>query len=133
MFSLKNNKYAQAAFEFTLLMAIGTLFLLIFIILSATFSAHAINEQRRQTLLDFGYTLQDELIIATSVHSGYERVITVPDSLGKFNYEIVSTNKKFTLSSAQQSYDFRIPEISGSLVKGTNIISFDGTLSVIQT
>lgn len=122
----------QSSFEFTILMAFGMLLMLMLIIIGAGYSKDAVENSRQQALLDLGYTIQDELILATNVQEGYEHDIDLPSTLGKFHYEIDTFETRLQLSSGPQVYSFRIPNTTGSFAHGLNTIRYDGDLSVIS-
>ncbi len=122
---------AQAAFEFISMIAIAILSLMIFMIVGTTLGVDKLEEQRNKVLYDFGNDLQDELLIATTVHPGYEKDIMLPESIGRFNYEITTQTNSFTLTSGTQEYVFRIPELTGAFTKGQNTIRYDGSISII--
>jgi len=120
----------QSAFEFTVLMAFGMILMITLILIGTSYSKDAVETQREQALLRLGYTLQDELILATTVQEGYEHDIDLPATIGRFYYLIDLTETNIFLSSGAQSYNFRIPETTGTFVKGTNTIHYDGTLYI---
>ena len=115
-----------------MLMAFGMLLMITLIIIGANYSKDTIEAYRQQALLDLGYTLQDELILATTVHEGYEHDIYLPTTIGRFHYVIDMTTTNIKLSSGVQSYNFRIPNTTGAFIKGSNTLRYDGTLTVIS-
>jgi len=121
----------QSAFEFTILIAFGMILLIILILIGTIYSKDAVETQRMHALLTLGYTIQDELILATTVQEGYEHDFDLPASIGRFSYVIETAETQITLRSGAQAYDFRIPNTTGTFVKGLNIIRYDGTLSII--
>jgi hypothetical protein len=52
-----------------------------------------VSEQQRAMEIDsFGYSLQDEIILASSVGDGYSRTIPLPKHAGRFDYVLVVEN-----------------------------------------
>jgi len=121
----------QAAFEFIVLVALAMLFLMVVIILGTTLGTDKLEEQRDKAFYDFGNSLQQELLLATTVHPGYEKDITIPDSISRFNFELSTQTNSFTITSGQSKYVFRTPELTGTFTKGQNTIRYDGSVSII--
>lgn len=123
---------AQAAFEFSILVGMGMVLMIILVILAANMTYDRLEKQRTAALLELGYTIQDELILATTVQPGYEHDFLLPETLGRFNYAILTNATSLRLSSGAKTLSFPIPPITGTLTKGLNTIRYDGTLSVSQ-
>ncbi len=87
-------------------------------------------QQKVTELNSIGYTVQDEVILATSMSDGYVRNFTVPKLAGRFTYAISSDSTSITLVSDDIKIIYDIPDFSGSIVKGNNIISKNGVLKI---
>ena len=73
-------------------------------------------------LRDLGYSLQSELILASEVEPGYERTIVIPEKVQGVDYSISQTTKDIVITYKQAQLLFPIPQVSGSLTKGSNTI-----------
>lgn len=113
-----------------MLTAFGMILMVLLLLIGANYTIEHVEHQRQQVLLSLGYTLQDELILATTVNEGYEHDIDLPQQLGRFHYEIETTIDSFTLTSGSQAYLFLTPNMTGAFSKGTNTIRYDGELSI---
>lgn len=121
----------QAAFEFIVLIALAMLLLMVLIIIGTALGTTKLEEQRDKAFYDFGNSLQQEILLSTTVHPGYEKDITIPDSISRFNFEITTQTNSFTITSAEKDYTFRTPELTGTFTKGQNTIRYDGSVSII--
>jgi len=121
----------QAAFEFIILIALAMLALMIFIILGTALGTDKLEEQRNKAFYNFGNDLQQEILLSTTVHPGYEKDIFIPDAISNFNFVITTEPRFFTLESGQSTYTFKTPELTGTFSKGMNTIRYDGSVSII--
>jgi len=69
-----------------------------------------------------GLAIQRELLLATVVHDGYSRTITIPQFAGPFNYTLSSTPGYISLSYQQEIIEYVVPNVSGNLTKGVHTI-----------
>lgn len=77
---------------------------------------------RLAALNDIGYTLQDEIILATTVEDGYERAILVPEKAGAFTYDLTPVENAVILKSGPQTITYDLPNATGTFSKGTVVI-----------
>lgn len=73
-------------------------------------------------LTDLGYSLQNELILASQVEPGYERTIIIPAKVGTAGYSISQTENDLVIRYREIDLTFQIPQVSGTLAKGSNTI-----------
>ncbi|MFH0870540.1 MAG: hypothetical protein V1866_05800 [archaeon] len=89
------------------------------------------SEQRTMNeLLDLGYSLQSELILAGQVEPGYIRILMIPDQINGESFIISQSSNDLVLSYKGSDILFRIPSVSGSLKKGTNTITKAGNFTI---
>jgi len=80
------------------------------------------EEKNINRLKDLGYSLQSELILAAEVEPGYERVMFIPDKVEVFNFTLSQSTSDIILRYRNSDFFFPIPTVSGTFVKGNNII-----------
>lgn len=81
------------------------------------------SEQKNiERLTDLGYSLQNELILASEVEYGYERTIEIPDKVGVADYSIGAAANAIVITYRGSEKLFLIPNVTGSFSKGTNTI-----------
>ncbi len=122
---------AQYALEFVIMVSFGLIIGLIFMSVLAASLYDSSEEQRRSSLNDIGYHIQDELILASMVEDGYKRNISLPQKADRFTYTITSTPYGVTLGSGNQKLFFPTPEFSGGFSKGNiRITKEEGVITV---
>lgn len=112
------------------MVGIGFVFAALLLLIVNQLVSEKADEERRHQINNLGYFIQDELLLAESVHDGYERTFTVPQTLGKFPYTINSTTTSITIMSGKMTTTFTIPTITGSIQKGANTINKDGSITI---
>lgn len=122
--SLVKNNDAQVALEFSFMMMLGFVFL---ILLLSTASYFLVTKQKEQMTTELRYELtniQKELIIASSVQEGYRREIQIPQKINNQEFTIIQSDSilEFKLSNGYAD-SIIIPEVQGSISKGTNILT----------
>jgi hypothetical protein len=118
-----NQKKCQVAMEF-LMMIIIAVALAVILGSIAYYYVHDYSERRNvQRVLDFGYSLQNEVILAHTVEPGFERVVKVPQQIGTVNVEISNVEDEIYLRYKGSDYAFRIPPTQGSFAVGNNKIA----------
>lgn len=127
-----SRRCAQAATEFIILIGVSLLFFMTFSIIAYYYSQDALYEERRQAILSLGFTLQEELMLISTLQEGVTIEKNLPYSIGRFNYEIITQEEQITISSANIQQTFRTPSIIGSFEKGENIITYDGMITISQ-
>ena len=79
------------------------------------------EDKNIQRLLDYGYSLQNEIILASEVESGYERIIFVPNKIDNdIPYTISQQTNYFVLTYKGNDLVFDIPQVTGSFQKNQN-------------
>lgn len=122
MDNIFQKKKAQVAIEFLMMVSLALIMMIMLGGVLHYLSYHYSEEKNLNRLMDFGYSLQSELILASQVSPGYERVIEIPDRLQGAGYSISQTNNSIVISYKEAELVFQIPEVSGSFAKGSNTI-----------
>lgn len=119
------TRKAQIAIEFMSIVGLAMLVVVVFTgvlyYLSYTYS----EEKNINRLRDLGYSLQNELILASEVEYGYERTLTIPDKIEGTGYSISQTTTNLVLRYKQTELVFPIPQVTSSLSKGCNKVTKD--------
>jgi len=122
----------QSGFEFMFMMMLGLIVMGVLLVLIGRLTYTYSEEQRTATMMALGRQIQDELILAATVHEGYERSFTLPERVDRFDYIVTTSGTLLTIDSGRFTQSFRIPEVSGSLQIGINtIINQGGTLHIV--
>ena len=121
---------AQAAIEFAVLVSGIFLAFLVFLQVIAGQLIDVGEEKEYTVLKDITETVQSELFIAESSKNGYSRQFTMPVKINnKIDYTIILSNKILSLKTTKFQHTVNIPNVTGTLSKGTNQIrKINGTL-----
>jgi hypothetical protein len=127
MSTLQTNKNrGQIAIEFLLL--VGLSFAIIIILMISVFYLSEDNTTRKTytDLMDFGRSLQQELLLASNLEDGYIRPINIPLTVNGLDFNITTGTYNSTgyliLSYKATETFFVVPSVNGSFIKGKNII-----------
>lgn len=130
----KINKKAQVATEFIMVVGLAMVIIIIFISVLYYWSYNYSEEKNINRLMDLGFSLQSELIIASEVEYGYERTISIPATVDGIEYSINQTANDLVITYKGADLLFPIPQISsGELSKGINTISKTAPDTIIIT
>ena len=122
----RRARRGQLAIEFLIILGIAMLFLAVYFGIASQMLASYSTEQAQASLERQAYMIQRELLIASLVHDGYARPITVPQRADSFNYTISSTPGYLTLAFKTAQITVAIPNITGNITKGDHIITKSG-------
>jgi hypothetical protein len=104
--------------------------LIVGIILIATltyFFKDQINDQNIEVSKEILVSIENELFLATKVESGYMRNFEIPGKLNNREYNISINNGNLILSYNGIEFIGNLPNMSGDILKGANIIrNIDG-------
>ena len=126
----------QIAIEYLLLTAMGFFFLFTFLAVIIVVSNSKQDEKTYAQLTDLGNSLQQEVLLATTLQDGYKRELYLPDSFYGTTYTIITDNASLTQSYFTINFDnhelyYVIPHIIGTFNKGTTVLRKDnGVLSL---
>ncbi|MFC1648091.1 hypothetical protein ACFL1B_01395 [Nanoarchaeota archaeon] len=101
-----------------MMVGLAILFIIIFLGISYSLFNDNIRIRNEDKIRDIGYSIQNEIILASEVHDGYKREITLPEHLGGLDYSLVTANNYFVVSYKDGDIVFQVPEIQGALSKG---------------
>lgn len=124
-------KRAQIALEylfvhgFALLILIGLLSTLVYI------QSQSKQDVRIQQTEELAQRLQQEILLANSVHEGYVRVIRLPASIDSQPYEVELADTAVFVRIAGYEAIRSIPSVNGTLSVGENTIqNIQGTVHI---
>jgi hypothetical protein len=120
----------QIIIEFLIVVCLAAFVGIVYLNVGNTLLRDTSEEQRLAALNNVGYTLQDELILATTVEDGYRRAITIPEKADRFSYTLSNDDSTVTLVSGSVRLNYDIPPINGTFHKGSNIIAKNGDIQV---
>ncbi|MBN2142193.1 hypothetical protein JW711_02585 [Candidatus Woesearchaeota archaeon] len=122
----------QIALEFVFI-----LIMILVVVTSFAWTAYYLyagySEEDVQTgMQDLGYSLQNEVILASVVEPGYQRNITVPEEVKGAAVNISGTENEIIISYKGDDMLFLIPNVTGSFATGYNLLkkNADGTLTI---
>ncbi len=109
--------------EFLLLMCFLFLIVISFVAVSGYQMKKYSDNQKKELVEDFGYSLKKEVDIASVVKDGYHRTVILPDKIdASLDYSISMSNATLIILTETYEYNGIIPQTIGSLKKGSNII-----------
>ena len=111
------------------LMLVGAATVMVFAFSFVFFEMYSDNLARKEEILlrDYGYSLQNEFIVASESRDGYVRTFEVPERLEGFYYNISITNSVLRLQGSKNGFSFLLPSMKGNIVKGSNILTISNT------
>ncbi len=90
-----------------------------------------IDDTEELKIEDFGRSIQEEIILASEVHEGYERTIELPENVNEIKYNVSLTGNYLIVSYKDGDIAYPLPEVSGSISKGTvTIQNIDGNVQI---
>lgn len=129
----KLRRKAQVSMEFLVL--IGFVFLMSFglIFAAGTQLGNFRDDRNKELVTDFGSWIKSELDVASVVHNGYIRQITLPNKIDDtIEYTIITNGSAIVIEAEDQTYIGLIPIIQGSIQKGKNTIYRDNQIITIE-
>ena len=129
---VNHMKKAQVTIEFVSMVIISLVVCLFILGLLSSWHRDSSNEYRQSRIRLLGYEIQEELILASEVHEGYNRTFVIPEKILNYNYTINNTFNRLILSSHDEEFYFPIPLVQGNLSKGENNILNKGGVVVIK-
>jgi hypothetical protein len=128
----EDNSKAQVALEFLAMVGFAMLIVIIFLGVIYYLSFKYSEDKNINRLMDLGYSLQNELILASEVELGYERTIFIPDKVDKTEYNISQSTHDLIIEYKGTMMVFAIPDVTGTFTKGNNTIrkTLSGTVTI---
>lgn len=122
---------AQIALEFLLLSVLALVTMIVLLALFGRMFADKSREATLHVMDDLGRMIQEETILAATVHPGYARTILLPDRINNQPYTIVTTHSSVRLAIGSDTVTYVTPPLDGQFVKGKNLITnVNGTVEV---
>jgi len=122
---------SQIAAEFTILLGFALLVTMISILFLYDTGKDRNDEKIDSKMYDFGYSLQNEFILAAEMNNGYVRPLVVKEQIEStdYNLSLISVANYTVLKISYNSKDiyFKTPYIIGNISKGENTIRTIGT------
>ena len=125
MESIRSSK-SQVATEF--LIFVGVTVVLVFGIglLQLSRVSELQSERESEMVYDMALKLQEEIRIASLVEEGYSRNFSMPSRLLEIDYDVEINGKFLTVKSNKSFYTVRVPNMTGEIREGYNIITKSG-------
>lgn len=101
-------KKSQVATEFMLMAGLAMIIVFALLAVGYKLIIDYSEEKTLNELMDLGYSLQNEFILAAQVEPGYQRTITLPERIGSNSYSVRITGSNLT--------DMIIPYKGGELI-----------------
>ena len=116
------RKNAQGAAEFMIILGAILFFFVAFFAVIHSNIEKKNSEKERVIIQNIALDVQDEINIAAKASEGYEREFKIPENVLGREYNINITENFVYVSSQRHAISYKIPEINGSIKKGSNII-----------
>ena len=104
--------------EFILMIGMAIIVILAFLAAIYSMASHYSEQKNLERLTALGYSLQNELILASEVEPGYQRIIFIPGDAVSAPYEITHSSQDLIINYRGSDLLFRIPAVTGSFEKG---------------
>ena len=129
---MKNIK-CQVVTEFLIFVGIGFIVAIIIISILSNETKEFYNNKEDILVKDLALKVQSEINLAATVEDGYLREFEIPEKLDSINYTIFIKNETLIVQSKNSIYFARIPNITGTIVKGVNKINnFENVIYINQ-
>ena len=119
---MEHNK-AQGVIEFTIIFsALIFFFVLFFAIIQ--FNTNQKNLEKQNIIANnIALSVRDEISLASESSEGYSRNFTIPQKLDNiYDYNISINDNRLVTNTDKYQYVLTIPDITGAVVKGNNLI-----------
>jgi hypothetical protein len=126
------NTKGQLSIEFIVMMSTAIALVIVFLYVGNDLFFEKTEYSQNVALRDLGYTIQSEIILAAKSEPGYSRNFSIPSTVEHMNFTLKSTNSSFYIMYKNNIFTYFIPEISGNVSKGKNIIHTNQTTIIIR-
>lgn len=117
------QKRGQGAIEFTILLGVVLVFFILFFGVINLNRGQKAKENRDKLLQNLALDVRDEINIASGASEGYYREFVLPERVLGADYTVNVTDAGYVyLTSERYAVAFKASNVSGILVKGTNVI-----------
>jgi hypothetical protein len=107
----------------------ATLMVIIFMFLFSELYQDNLKDKKRILFEDYGYSIQNEFIMASEARPGYMRSFFIPNNLEGFDFSINIIDTSLLINYTSNTFVLPIPKITGNIKKGSNmIINYNNTI-----
>lgn len=124
---------AQIAIEFVMVVAIALTLVIAFIAINANRIADTARTKELLLLQQETASIGDELMTASIVHDGYNRVFIIGENLQELNFSAAVNNTLLITKTLHYELIQRVPAINGSLRQGNNSIRTEGGIIYLNS
>jgi hypothetical protein len=130
--SRDNMKKAQLTIEFIIFCGIAFLVMISFASVISEKMSNLRNEKEHLLVKDMAFSIQQEIETASLVNDGYERNLTLPETLDGISYTVNLTSNMVIVATQKNSYEvFVKPVKNGSSLSFFNTIrKYNGTICI---
>ena len=127
-------KKSQMAIEFVMLVGIAILIATLVVIAIYDMNKDRNTEKIDMKMKDFGYSIQNEIILASEMNEGYTRNVTLPDKVEYTDYNVsIYSNRLLAINYTGRILYYKIPQTNGTIVKGENMLyNYEGSVYIKQ-
>jgi hypothetical protein len=124
---MKETQSGQIAIEFIFMLGMAMILMIAFLAILYPLIAEKQEEDRDQRFTDLGEFIQRELLLAQAMHPGYTRTVVIPPSdlnstFEHEDYTILVNETSLVITTSFQHYNFPIPNTTGNITIGSNVI-----------
>lgn len=127
-------KKSQVSMEFFILVGTALLMVILFSSVSLDHLKDFENQREQNLIKDMALKLQTEIYLAATSEEGYKRQFEIPEKLEDIiNYSVViKNNNSLIVYTSKSLFTVSVPQIDGSISKGTNNISKEGGIVYVN-
>ncbi len=125
-FRREERKKGQISVEFLLIVSLAFLLLMLFMPFASRYFLLSMSELQREKIESLGRGVKEEVVTAAKSEKGYTREFSIPKTIEGEDYTIRNSRKYISLKFHEHEFSLQIPEVTGSLQKGENVIKKRG-------
>ncbi|MBD3203094.1 hypothetical protein GF327_02270 [Candidatus Woesearchaeota archaeon] len=104
------------------MISLGLTITLVFILMIGEWIETDAKQKKRIIMEDYSYYLQNEFILASEAKNGYMREFLIDNDIENIYFDIRNTNRVIIINYSQGDIAKLIPNTTGSIQKGINVI-----------
>lgn len=130
----RSGRNGQVTLEFSMMIALAFIFFAVVLIVILFYQKRITQQRLEEELHKNALAIQQELLIAATVKSGYERTFTLPDLIEHKSYTVTFSESTLTIMAEDEddSYNIRVPPFTGNILPGSNRIRKVGDTIIID-
>lgn len=127
-------KKSQSSIEFIIFLGVIVFFLTIFFLALGETRGEKIKEEKRIRVQNLAYEIENEIQLAATSTEGYYRTFEIPEEIAGMPYEALITENVVYVKTHDERYALAIPipNVTGQLIKGENIIKKENNFIIIN-